>query len=341
MTFIKRNSAFFITVIGFIAFPFVLSLLTGEPIDAGTPKFWQGMLAQVFILAVFAMSYDLLMGFTGILSFGHAMFFGTGAYVTGILLKHESWPLGQVILAVIGVALIQSLIIGVLSLRVRGVYFTMVTLAFAQMFFILSEATDFREYTGAEDGLHSIPVPAWMSPTDQRLTFYLLALAFCVIAYLVMRRVVQSPTGRVMVAVRENEHRAQMIGYNTFVYKLIAMTLAGVMAALAGSMNAIWNLNANPTMLSTGTTINALVMTIIGGAGTLVGPVLGAGVLQLMGYFLNIWFGPRWPLIFGIVFILIVLFVPYGLIGTWRLRGTSWKQQWRNRLQEIRGLVQR
>src|SRR5512147_703833 len=138
MTFLKRHAIFFITLIGFVAFPFVLSLLTGEPIDAGTPKFWQGMLAQVFILAVFAMSYDLLMGFTGILSFGHAMFFGTGAYVAGILLKHEGWPLEQVVLAVIGVALIQSLIIGVLSLRVRGVYFTMVTLAFAQMFFILS-----------------------------------------------------------------------------------------------------------------------------------------------------------------------------------------------------------
>jgi branched-chain amino acid transport system permease protein len=142
-----------------------------------------------------------------------------------------------------------------------------------------------------------------------------------------------------MVAVRENEHRAQMIGYNTFVYKLIAMMLAGVMAALAGALNAIWNLNANPTMLSTGTTINALVMTIIGGAGTLVGPVLGAGVLQLMGYFLNIWFGPRWPLIFGIVFILIVLFIPYGLVGTWRLRGTMWKQQWRGQLARVRRLA--
>ncbi len=336
MNFLKRNSIFFITLIGFIAFPFVLALLTGEPVDAGTPKFWQGMLAQVFILAVFAMSYDLLMGFTGILSFGHAMFFGAGAYVSGILLKHAGWPLGQVVLAVIGVALAQSLIIGVLSLRVRGVYFTMVTLAFAQMFFILSEATDFREYTGAEDGLHSIPVPAWMSPTDQRLTFYFITLAFVVVAYIIMRRVVQSPTGRVMVAIRENEPRAQMIGYNTFVYKLIAMTLAGVMAALAGGLNAIWNLNANPTMLSTNTTINALVMTIIGGAGTLTGPVLGAGVLQLMGYFLNIWFGPRWPLIFGIVFILIVLFVPYGLVGTWRLRGTAWKQQWRDRMQQLR-----
>lgn len=336
MAFIKRNSTFFITLLAFIAFPFVMSLLTGEPVEAGTPKFWQGMLIQVFIWAVFAMSYDLLMGYTGILSFGHAMFFGTGAYITAMLLKHAGWPLWQVGLAVIAVAIIQSLIIGVLSLRVRGVYFAMVTLAFAQMFFILAEATDFREWTGAEDGLHSIPVPVWMSPTDERLRFYLLTLAFCVVAYLILRRVVESPTGRVLVAIRENEPRAQMIGYNTFVFKLIAVTLSGVMAALAGSMNAMWNMNANPGMLSLTTTINALLMTIIGGAGTLIGPLLGAGVLQLTGYFLNIWFGPRWPLIFGVVFILIVLFFPYGIVGTWRLRGSAWRSAWRERWRRAR-----
>jgi branched-chain amino acid transport system permease protein len=313
-------------------FPFVLSAFTGEPVDAGTPKFWQGMLAQVFILAVYAVSYDLLMGYTGILSFGHAMFFGTGAYVTGIGLTHAGWPLWQVVIAVVVVALVQGLIIGVLSLRVRGVYLAMVTLAFAQMFFILAEATDFREWTGAEDGLHGIPVPEWMSPTDQRLRFYYIALAFSVAAYLVARRLVESPVGRVMVAIRENEPRAQMIGYNTFVYKLIAVTLSGLLASAAGLMNVLWNVNANPSMLSVNTTINALLMTIIGGVGTLIGPVLGAGVLQLLGYWLNDTFGPRWPLIFGVVYILIVLFFPYGLVGTWRLRRQGWRAVWAGRL---------
>jgi branched-chain amino acid transport system permease protein len=208
----------------------------------------------------------------------------------------------------------------------------MVTLAFAQMFFILAEATDFREWTGAEDGLHGIPVPEWISPTDQRLRFYYFALAFSVVAYLVARRVVDSPVGHVMVAIRENEARAQMIGYNTFVYKLIALTLSGLLAATAGLMNALWNVNANPSMLSVNTTINALLMTIIGGVGTLVGPVLGAGVLQLLGYWLNDTFGPRWPLIFGVVYILIVLFFPYGLVGTWRMRQQGWRAAWAGRL---------
>jgi len=318
------------------ALPFVLALLTGQPVTAGTPKFWQGMIAQVFILAVYAMSYDLLMGYTGILSFGHAMFFGAGAYTTGILLKHAGWSLGPVVLAVIGVAIVQGLLIGVVSLRVRGVYLAMATLAFAQMFFILVQATDLRDITGAEDGLHGIPVPAWMNPTDERLTFYFLALAFCVAMYLVARRVVDSPPGRVMVAIRENEARAQMIGYNTFVYKLLAVTLSGVMAALAGLMNALWNLNATPDVLSVETTINALLMTIIGGVGTLAGPMLGAVVLQLLGYWLNSAFGPRWPLIIGAVYILLVLFLPYGIVGTWQMRRNDIRTGWQRLLQLLK-----
>lgn len=317
------------------AFPFILALLTGQPVTAGSPKFWQGMLIQVFILAVYAMSYDLLMGYTGILSFGHAMFFGAGAYATGILLKHAGWSLGPVVLAVIGVAVVQGLLIGVVSLRVRGVYLAMATLAFAQMFFILVQATDLRDITGAEDGLHGIQVPAWMNPTDERLTFYFLALAFCVVMYLIARRVVDSPPGRVMVAIRENEARAQMIGYNTFVYKLLAVTLSGVMAALAGLMNALWNLNATPDVLSVETTISALLMTIIGGVGTLAGPMLGAVVLQLLGYWLNDAFGPRWPLIIGAVYVVLVLFLPYGIVGTWQLRRNDIRAGWRRLMQPL------
>lgn len=320
---------------GLIAFPYLIALLTGQPIDSGVPKFWQGMLIQVFILAVFAMSYDILMGYTGILSFGHALFFGTGAYTIGILLKHAGWDLGSAFVAVIVIAILQSLIVGLLSLRVSGVYFAMVTLAFAQMFFLLAEATDFRQWTGAEDGLQSIPVPAWISPTNERLRFYYLALGFAVVMYLLACQVVNSPTGRVMMAIRDNEVRARVLGYHTLTYKLIAITVSGVMAALAGAFNALWNLNANPAVLSVGTTINALLMTIIGGVGSLIGPMLGAAVIQLLGYWLNFFFGPAWPLLFGIVYILIVLFLPYGIVGTWRLRSTSWVAMWRNRWQEL------
>lgn len=334
---LPRVWTFLGVVLALSLFPFALALLTGQSVDGGTPKFWQGLMAQVFIWAVFAMSYDLLMGYTGILSFGHAMFFGAGAYVGAIGLTHLGWSLWQVVGAVLLISLLQGLLIGVVSLRVQGVYLTMVTLAFAQMFFILAEATDFRQWTGAEDGVTNVPVPAWISPTDERLRFYFIALGFAVLSYLVLRRLVESPVGRVMVAIRENEPRARMIGYNTFAFKLIAVMVSGLLASLAGLMHALLNLNANSTMLGAATTINALLMTIIGGVGTLIGPALGAGVLQLMGYWLNSLVGPRWPLVFGTVFILIVLFFPYGLVGTWKLRSGGWRKVWADRLGGLRG----
>jgi branched-chain amino acid transport system permease protein len=233
------------------------------------------------------------------------MFFGAGAYGAAILLKHAGWGLGPVVAAVVGIAIVQSILVGIVSLRVSGVYLAMVTLAISQMFFILIQATDLRAITGAEDGMHGIPVPNWLNPTDSRLTFYFVALGFCVLMYLIARRVVDSPPGRVMVAIRENEARAQVIGYNTFYYKLLSVTLAGVMAALAGMMNALWNLNATPDVFSVETTINALLMTIIGGVGTLFGPMVGAAVLQLLGHWLNSTFGPRWPLLIGMIYILL------------------------------------
>jgi branched-chain amino acid transport system permease protein len=333
---ISRNVLGLIVLALFVAFPFVLALLTGQGMNAGTPKFWQGMLIQMFILAVYAMSYDLMLGYTGILSFGHAMFYGVGAYLTGILLKYSGWSLGSALLAVIVAAIALAIIISVVSLRVRGVYFAMATLAFSGMFFILVQATDLRDITGAEDGLHGIPTPGWLNPTDDRLFFYYFALAFCVVMYLIARRVVESPPGRVMVAIRENEPRAQMIGFNTFAYKILAVTLASVMAALAGVMHALWNLNATPEVFSVDTTINALLMTIIGGVGTLVGPMLGAGVLQLLGYWLNEIFGPRWPLIIGIVYVLLVLFLPYGIVGTWQMRRNDIRAGWQRLLQPLR-----
>lgn len=329
-----------LVVVGLAVFPFALAALTGEPVDAGSPKFWQFMLAQAFIWAVFAMSYDLLMGYTGILSFGHAMFFGTGAYFTGILLIHAAWPLWQVVIAVIAVCIVQSVIIGIVSLRVKGVYLTMVTLAFAQMFLILAEASDFREWTGAEDGLHNIPAPEWLDPTTHRLQFYYAALIFGVLVYILLRRVVDSPAGKVMVAIRENETRAGMIGYNPFLFKLLSVTISGVLAGLAGLMNALLNGSVTSGLLSANTTINGLLMTIIGGVGTLVGPILGAGVLQIGGYYLlNDLFGPRWPLIFGALFILIVLFFPYGLVGTWQIRRQQWRKVWAERISKVQQKV--
>ncbi|MCS7282957.1 MAG: branched-chain amino acid ABC transporter permease [Anaerolineae bacterium] len=338
-----------------VVFPFLAGALLGDPTavgqevrglarlialaETGQAKFWQGMVIQMLILAVFAMSYDLLLGYTGIISFGHAMFYGTGGYVVGLLVKHAGWSVAAALGAVLVVALLQSLVIGALSLRVKGVYLAMVTLAFAEFFFILAEATDFRQYTGADDGLHGVYPPPFLSPTDHRTRFYFLALAFFVVMYLAARRLVNSPTGRVMVAIRENEARAAMLGYNTFVYKLVALTAAGVMAALAGALNAFFNLGVTPSVLSVGTTIDVLAMTIVGGAGTLTGPVLGAAIVHLLGYWLNRLFGQAWVLLFGVAFILIVVFLPYGIVGTVQARSWQWRAVWRERWRRMKEIL--
>lgn len=328
-----------------ILFPFVAGLTIGDPeavqegagfldvlaqrAGSGYAKFWQGMLIQMFILGIFAMSYDILLGYTGILSFGHAMFFGTGGYVIAILIdKNFDWPFGWALLAVVVIALLQSLIFGMLSLRVKGVYLAMVTLAFAEMFFILAEAGDFRQHTGADDGLHGFPVPAYLSATDYRTRFYYLALIFFVVVFLAARRLVNSPTGRVMIATRDNENRATMIGYNTVWYKLVAFVVAGIFAALAGALSALYNVSVTPAILGTLKTIDALAMTIIGGVGTLAGPIIGAAIVQLLGYWLERWFGPTWTLIYGTIFMLIVIFLPFGIVGTIRARSLQWKAGW-------------
>ncbi len=333
-------------------FPFIAGVVMGDPqalnpdasgltrlmqsAQSGYAKFWQGMLIQMFILGIFAMSYDLLLGFTGILSFGHAMFFGTGAYVVAILIdKNFNWPLGWALVAVVVFSLLQSLVFGLLSLRVKGVYLAMVTLAFAEMFFILAEAGDFRQYTGADDGLHGFPVPDYLSATDHRTRFYYLALVFFVVVFLAARRLVNSPTGKVMIASRDNESRTMMIGYNPIWYKLIAFVAAGVFAGLAGALSALYNVSVTPSVLSVFKTIDALAMTIIGGVGTLVGPIVGATIIQLLGYWLERWFGSQWTLIYGILFMLIVIFLPYGIVGTIRARSFRIKQGWQRWLKML------
>jgi branched-chain amino acid transport system permease protein len=331
--FIRKNFGYLLLLAALIILPYGLAWFTGEPLNKGLPLFTQGLMIQVFILAVFALSYDILMGHTGILSFGHALFFGTGAYTLGILVKYGHWSLPAAIVAVIVIAAIESFIIGVLSLRVHGVYFAMVTLAFATVAFILVGATDFKQWTGAEDGLHGIPVPDAINPALHRTEFYFLALAFAVGVFLLVKLCVDSPSGRVWAAIRENEARATSIGYNTLMFKVQATIISGVIAALAGALDALWNLSATPQTMEVGTTINALLMAIIGGSGTIIGPMLGAGVLQLLGYLLNLWLGSVWQLVFGLIYILLVLFVPYGIVGTWRTRNLEWRAVWQERLQ--------
>ncbi len=355
---LKRDAGLLIMLAIFVAFPFVFSWVTGGSPTAGPSKYWQGQLIAFFILAVYAMSYDLLIGYSGILSFGHAAFFGGGAYAMAIFYKHVvpgwladgkfsiqigSLDLTQLVIFLIAMLLVAVVVIligllfTIVSVRVKGVYFAMITLAMANALFILSKATDFVEWTGADEGLHGVPFPDWMNPNTHRLTFYFITLGFLVLMYLVMRRVVNSPTGRVMVAIRDNEDRVSMIGYNPAIYRSAAFLISGLVAGLAGAMNAVWNLGATPNMASALTTINALIITILGGMGTLIGPILGSGIWQLISLFFFDWFGPRWPLVFGILFVVLVIFLPYGVVGTYRMRRNDIRAGWKRLLGLLTG----
>jgi branched-chain amino acid transport system permease protein len=327
-----------------VLFPFLFAWISGRPVDSGPPKFWQGQLVVVFLMAVFAMSYDLLLGFVGILSFGHAAFFGGGAYAMALFLAHgaprlaggaagggeavagaalatvgpaaEALLLAGGFLLAVGACILLGLLFSVVSVRVKGVYFAMITLAIAVAVYILAKSTDFVQWTGADEGLHGVWIPAWLNPTRFRLRFYYVTLGFMILMYLALRRITQSPVGRVFFAIRENESRARMIGYNPAAYRTLAFVISAVTAGLSGALYAIWDRGATPSLLDVSTTIDALIMTILGGIGTLIGPILGAGIMEVFGHFFYQWFGARWPLVFGVIFIVLVLFLPQGIVGT-------------------------
>lgn len=347
---LKRDLSLLIFLAVLVIFPFAFGWITGSSPINGASKYWQGQLITFFILAVYAMSYDLLIGYTGILSFGHAAFYGSGAYTIAIFYKHIiprmlengnfSVVIGSVdftdtilfilvILIVCLISILLGLLFSAVAIRVKGVYFAMITLAMADALYILIKSTDFVKWTGADEGLHGVPFPSWINPNAHRLRFYFIALLFLVFSFLLLRRIVNSPTGRIFISIRENESRANMIGYNSGKYRSVAFIVSGVVAGLAGSMTALWNLGATTAMAGSLTTINALIITILGGMGTLIGPVLGSGIMQLISQFFYQWFGPRWPLVFGLLFILLVMFLPHGIVGTWQRQKADMKEGWK------------
>jgi branched-chain amino acid transport system permease protein len=306
--------------------------------------------AKVCYFIVLAASFDLLLGYTGIVSFAHAMFFGIGGYGAGLALTRLGPGWGALAAGTLGalvVALALALLIGFFSLRVRAIFFAMITLAIASAFAIL--ASQFSFITGGEDGL-SFSLPAVLSPghllfagpvlgvqlSGRHLTYYLV-FAVSLLLFLAMRRVVGSPFGRVLQAIRENEFRAEALGYRTLVYRLTVNGLAAAIAALAGVLCAVWLRYTGPdTTLSFDIMLDILLMVVIGGMGTLDGAVVGATLLILAESYLRTLMGglatataglpllpqlfdpDRWLLWLGILFILCVYFFPQGIVG--RLR---------------------
>jgi branched-chain amino acid transport system permease protein len=341
-TALKRDGWQIFAVMVLIVIPFVIAWNTESSVcTRGKAFFWESVFIDVFILSILAISYNLLFGFSGVLSFGHAAFFGMGAYTIGLLMLHLEWPWWLAVVSALVIGALIALFKGYVGLRIRGLYFALFTLAFAEIFFMLAGNRIMVDITGAEDGF-TFSVPDWLNITKNRLSYYYLVLLVLIFAFLVVRRLMNSPTGRVLVAMRDNEDRAQMIGYNTFRFQLISLVIGGVIASGAGVLRGIALKGVSPNVLGINFTMDPLLMTLMGGAATFAGPVVGAFGLRLTEQVLRdtivtigqteVNIGEQWSLILGVIFIVIVLAFPQGIVGTIYARGLNTRAGWRRLL---------
>jgi branched-chain amino acid transport system permease protein len=274
------------------------------------------LLQEILIWGIFAMSLDLLMGYAGMVSFGHSAFFGVGGYVAALALARQPGLIAALVLPAVAAGLAAA-VIGFFSIRVSGVYFIMLTLAFSQMFYAYTFEVS---WLGAEDGLVGVPrpsIPGWDLATLGGFHAYLLVLAG--LTALLLWRVVRSPFGRVLHGIHDNEGRMEALGYAVGRYKLMAFTIAGIVAGLAGSLYVQFTGSITPDAFFWTTSGEALLMVIIGGTGTLGGALLGSGAFILLQSLVST-YTQRWMLILGVTFILFVLFAPGGLVGLLRGR---------------------
>ncbi|KGX87856.1 branched-chain amino acid ABC transporter permease [Pontibacillus marinus] len=276
------------------------------------------LITQVFIFGIFAMSYDLLLGFTGIVSFGHAMFFGIGAYSVSIILdRNEPTMFYLVIGAIVAMAIagLVSFIAGILTLRLKSHFYAMLTLALAGLFLVAAEK--WRSLTKGNDGF-VLQIPELFR---DRTNLYLTCLISLIVLFFLVRRFTQSPLGRILMAIRENEQRVESIGFDIMHYKVIASVVSGVVASFAGVLYILSLRFVDTSVFATEVTLDALLMTIIGGVGTLIGPIIGAGIIEFAHHWLSElsdvhWIFERWIILFGIIYILAVIFFPRGIVGS-------------------------
>jgi branched-chain amino acid transport system permease protein len=312
----------------------LLLLAVALPLVGAYPVF----LMEVLCFALFACAFNLLLGYAGLLSFGHAAFFGAAAYVTGHVLREWGWPTLPGLLAGVACSALLGLLIGGLAIRRSGIYFAMITLALAQMlYFVFLEAP----FTHGEDGLQGIPRGSLLGVLSLQsdLALYYVVLAIFVLAFLLIRRIVDSPFGQVLLAVRDNEARATSLGYATHRIKLLAFVLSATLAGLAGALKALVLGFASLTDAHWGTSGLVILMVLVGGVGTQFGPIvgalviiglenkigdIGAGLAKITGISWFSGLGEAVTIVTGLIFVACVLSFRRGIVGEvidrWRRR---------------------
>ena len=306
------------TMVYWTGFCVVMALLIIAPLVL--PEFWRRFLTEILIWGLLAMSSDLLIGYTGMISFGHSAFFGLGMYGAAAALLLVGPPnLWLAIIFGLAGAAGAALFVAYFSTRLRDIYFAITTLIFSQIFYVI--IFTWTAVTGGENGLifsrphFTIPFLYDVRFTSSIMHWFVLAVVTA--SYLILRRVTQSPFGMVLQSIRENEPRTRAIGYPVERYKIVSVMLSGLFAGLAGVLYAIQNEFAAPDFVYFITSGDTVIFNVMGGIGTLVGPIVGAGFFQLLRELLSRIFGDQFPYLIplGVVFIVMIIFLPQGLLG--------------------------
>jgi len=303
-----------VTRAGIAARVVVLALLVAAPVLLDAYRTF--LLTEILIFGLFAASLDLLLGYTGLPSLGHGGYFGVGAYAAGLLALHTTANAFAQILVATGVAAGFALVTGVFAVRSRGVYFLMLTLAFGQLLWVL--VLNWSSLTGGSNGIFGIPVPTlgggsgWLAAGDH---FYWYTLGVFLVGYASLKIVVLSPFGRALGGIRENEGRMGSLGYNVRLYKLAAFTFAGSIAGYAGALACQQPRYFSPEGMSFDVSAVAIVVIVIGGQRSLIGAVLGSAFYYVVRDQLSNVLSSHWQLALGAVFVLVVYFLPGGLVG--------------------------
>jgi len=299
------------------------SLLVLWLVPLALSSYQLGLLTKMMIFAIFAMSLNLILGYGGLPSLGHAAYFGVAAYTVGLLALRAGLPNFWLALAAgLAVATLAAALFGLLALRTQGAYLLMITLALAQVLWGI--VFGWRSFTGGDDGLAGVPRPAAGLPWSlaDGVRFYYFVTVVLSLSTGLLALVVSSPFGRALVGIREGERRMEVLGYNTWAHKYVAFVLAGSLAGVSGILFVYYNGFVSPAYLSVVFSATGMIMVILGGAGTLLGPALGSGLIVFLENAISA-HTQRWLLVLGIIYVAVTLFAPAGILGLVRRRARA------------------
>ena len=288
-----------------------VALLLAVLLPFATSSFYVNLMTQALFFGLFALAINIISGYGGMITLGHAGLLGVAGYGLGILTVNSGWSLGPAVVAALAATVVVSAFFGLLAVRTRGTYFVMITLAEGMV--IWGIAQRWQELTGGDNGIPGIPKPGFAEEYWQYYYLVLLVVAICV---LLIARLMRSPFGLVLKGIREEEDRLAPLGFNVMLHKLAAFTISGTFAGVAGLLLAMFNNFIGPSQVFFLASASGLLMTILGGVGTITGAFVGASVVVAIQNWASSYV-ERWQTLLGVVFVLVILFAPGGIVGTW------------------------